>query len=182
MPRMTTRALAVPLVCAVWTGATALPAAAQANGSCAEKEVYRRLDFWLGQWSVVDSAGNRLGTNRIESILDGCAVMEYWTGAGGGEGRSLFYYEPGAAVWKQVWITGNAFVPGGTKEKTYTGRTDGGGVRFQGRIHRPEGSTYLDRTTLTPASDGRVRQHIEISFDEGSTWQTTFDAWYVRES
>jgi hypothetical protein len=38
----------------------------------------------------------------------------------------------------------------------------------------------LDRTTLTPLSDGRVRQVIEISRDHGTTWQTGFDAYYTH--
>jgi hypothetical protein len=38
----------------------------------------------------------------------------------------------------------------------------------------------LDRTTLTPLADGRVRQVIERSSDGGTTWTTGFDAMYVR--
>lgn len=182
MTRETTKALVVALFCILFTGTELSRAAAQTASGCTHVEAYHQLDFWLGHWSVVDAAGNRLGRNRIESVMNDCAIMEYWTAAGGGEGRSLFYYEPGAAVWKQVWITENAIVPGGTKEKRYAGRTADGGIRFQGMIQRPDGSTYLDRTTLTPASDGRVRQQIEISVDEGATWRMTFDAWYVREA
>ncbi len=26
---------------------------------------------------------------------------------------SLFYHEPAAAQWRQVWVTGRAFAPGG---------------------------------------------------------------------
>ena len=44
------------------------------------------LDFWVGEWDV-QVGGRMAGTNRIEKILDGCAVMEFWTGADGGEGR-----------------------------------------------------------------------------------------------
>ncbi len=32
-------------------------------------------------------------------------------------------------------------------------------------------SSYLDRTTLTPEPDGRVRQVIEISVDGRATWE-----------
>jgi hypothetical protein len=38
----------------------------------------------------------------------------------------------------------------------------------------------LDRTTLTPLPDDRVRQLIEISRDRGVTWQTNFDAYYAH--
>jgi hypothetical protein len=55
-----------------------------------------------------------------------------------------------------------------------------GGVRFQGEISKPDGTSYLDRTTLTPLTGDRVRQVIEISRDGGKTWQVTFDAEYRR--
>ena len=40
------------------------------------------------------------------------------------------------------------------------------------------GATYLDRTTLTPRPGGEVRQHIEVSTDQGASWRSTFDAVY----
>lgn len=57
-------------------------------------------------------------------------------------------------------------------------RTEDGGLRFRGRIPLPGGGSYLDRTTLTPIPGGRVRQVIEVSRDEGTTWSVVFDAVY----
>jgi hypothetical protein len=42
------------------------------------------------------------------------------------------------------------------------------------------GEIYLDRTTLTPLEDGRVRQLIEISTDGGHSWRSIFDGYYSR--
>jgi len=53
-------------------------------------------------------------------------------------------------------------------------------VRFQGRIVLPDGSSYLDRTTLTKIPNGAVRQVLEISRDDGETWNVGFDASYKR--
>jgi hypothetical protein len=40
---------------------------------------------------------------------------------------------------------------------------------------------YLqDRTTLTPLPDGRVRQLIETSNDDGRSWETRFEGFYRR--
>lgn len=121
--------------------------------------------------------GEQVGTNRIVKVLAECAIEEHWQGSGGGRGQSLFYYTPSDGAWKQVWVTEQATVPGGVKEKA---QVDGpeGSLRFQGTIIRPDGVTYLDRTTLTPDGFGNVRQHIEISTDSGETWRTTFDAEY----
>ena len=59
--------------------------------------------------------------------------------------------------------------------------TRNGGVRFQGEIPLEDNRSYLDRTTLTPLPDGRVRQVIEWSTDGGETWNIAFDAYYIRE-
>jgi hypothetical protein len=38
----------------------------------------------------------------------------------------------------------------------------------------------FDRTTLDPLADGRVRQLIEVSRDDGQTWVVTFEGFYLR--
>lgn len=146
--------------------------------ACDEVEGFHTLDFWVGEWEVF-SDDQLAGTNRIEKILNGCAIMEHWTGAGGGEGKSLFYYHPTTDTWKQVWITQQATRTGAVKEKELVaGFQDG--VRFRGRIPLPDGGFYHDRTTLTPLEDGSVRQVIEVSRD-GENWRVTFDARYLRK-
>ncbi len=136
---------------------------------------YRQLDFWLGQWQVVGAQGQPLGTNSILKILNGCALIENWKGAGGNEGKSLFYYNAMDKTWKQQWVTDG----GQVKEKHLIAALDSGGVRFQGELRRDDGSIILDRTTLVPLEDGRVRQVIEQSADGGETWRAGFDAVYV---
>jgi hypothetical protein len=149
--------------------------------ACADDEHYAVLDFWVGEWEVRTAEGQLQGTNRIEKVLNGCAVMEHWTGAGGGAGKSWFYYNNRTGEWRQIWMTSQATAFGGTKEKRLIAIFADGGTRFQGEIPLRDGGVVLDRTTLTPLDDGRVRQVIEISRDGGSTWSTTFDAFYVRK-
>ena len=141
-----------------------LTSPARAQTPCAEDPAYAALDFWIGEWEV-RAGGSIAGYNRIEKVLGGCALTELWTGAGGGEGRSIFYYIPARQQWHQVWVTQNATGPGGVKEKQLIETLDDGGVRFQGEIALVAGGTYLDRTTLTPLPNDEVRQHIEISTD-----------------
>jgi len=149
---------------------------------CADAAGFQKMDFWVGSWRVVGAGGEQAGINRIEKILNGCALLEHWTSAGGSEGKSLFYYNAATDQWKQVWVTGNATAPGGLKEKTLIEEHADGSLRFQGEIPVPGGGSYLDRTTLTPLPDGRVRQVIESSIDDGQTWNTAFDAYYVRDA
>jgi hypothetical protein len=140
------------------------------------------LDFWLGTWTV-SSRGQVVGTNRVEAILKGCAVMEHWRDVEGGEGQSVFYYDRATDRWKQVWLTDHAFRRGGTREKAeLRERTSSDRIMFQGNYPDPKsGLTITDRTTLTPQADGTVRQVIEISTDSGKTWRTTFDALYSSQ-
>lgn len=145
---------------------------------CDQLESFHRLDFWVGEWDV-EVAGELVGTNRIEKVLDGCAVTESWRSAGGSAGRSLFFYNSVTDTWKQVWVTQNATMPGGLKEKTLVETLEDGSLRFQGTVSLPGGGSYMDRTTLVPLPDGRVRQVIETSDDDGATWQVRFDAVYV---
>ena len=138
---------------------------------CRQSPRMHALDFWIGRWDVLQG-GQLVGTNTIESTLDGCAVLEHWRDVEGGEGTSLFYYNRSEDLWKQVWITDHALQIGGTKEKIeQKEHTASGRVRFQG----------IDRTTLARQEDGKVRQLIESTTD-GKTWRTTFDAIYQPSS
>ncbi len=159
----------------------AAPAGAQQSAppSCDSVPGFHQLDFWVGEWDVVDPDGEPQGTNRIEKILSGCAIMEHWEGAGGSAGASLFYYDHLAHTWKQVWVTERATAPGGVKEKRLVEELPDGGLRFQGVITRPDGHTFLDRTTLTPLDEGRVQQVIETSTDGGAEWQRRFVGIYL---
>ena len=145
--------------------------------SCDEKEEFHMLDFWIGEWNVYE--GNNLaGTNTIEKIVKGCAIIENWTSKGGSEGKSFFYYYPQEKRWKQVWVTQNPFSWGGVKEKEHIETLDNGAMRFQGKIISRNGKEIYDRTTLTPMENGQVRQVIESSIDGGESWKINFDAIY----
>ena len=150
-----------------------------AFSACGSEPRLHALDFWLGTWSV-SSNGETVGTDVVESILDGCAVLERWTDALGGKGVGLFWFDPVAHVWKQVWVTDDALQPFGTKEKSEVREfTTDSRVQFAGRhAAGTSGGTVLDRTTLTRLESGAVHQRIEISGDDGRTWETVFDADY----
>jgi len=154
-------------------------AAAGPAPACDAIDGFHVLDFWLGDWVVTSPDGERLGRNRIEKILDGCAVQESWTSADGGRGMSLFYFNAGNGLWKQVWVTSRATVPGALKEKQLVERTEDGSLRFQGVIVLEDGRSRLDRTTLTPMPGGRVRQVIEWSRDGGVNWTESFVGIYA---
>ena len=156
------------------------PAKPTPSHPCQDEPAYHQLDFWVGKWDVYDNHDGSLnGTDIVEKIVGGCAIVENWQEAdGSGEGKSLFYYENAKKLWKQVWVTD----AGPMKEKQMIEEYKDSGVRFQGEIPHLNGGSHLDRTTLTPLPGGRVHQVIEISRDAGKTWEITFDAQYRQAS
>lgn len=171
--------LPISALCLMLVILVGAPAAQDEIPPCESDPAFSWLDFWLGDWDVYVGE-KQVGTNHIEKILKGCAVIEEWRSATGSEGQSLFYYIPAIESWKQVWVTEYALVTGGVKEKQMIERFDDGSVRFQGSIQKSDSTAYLDRTTLTPISADSVRQVIEVSKDDGANWSATFDAIYVR--
>ena len=130
------------------------------------------LDFWLGQWSVRNRDGELAGTDRVERVLGGYAVLEHWRSVTGEEGKSLFYFDRSAGTWKQVWV-----IEGYVKEKALV-FAEPQRVRFQGHAY-VDGASFPDRTTLTVLPGGGVAQLIEYSLDDGVSWKTSFDAVYT---
>src|SRR5215470_10812296 len=145
------------LIISLAIGCSAAPppkAPAAAPPGCDAPE-YHRLDFWLGEWDVKDAHGALLGTNVVSRTLRGCAIEEKWTDAEGHGGQSLFYFDRGLGLWKQVWVTEE----GSFKEKREV--PGSAVVVFSGE---------RDRTTLEPLDGGRVRQRIEAHRGGGS-WE-----------
>ena len=170
-------ALAAPLT------AQPAPLPAPTSQPCREQALGRALDFWIGDWNVTNVDGSKAGENRIERILGGCAVIEHWHGVDAGDdGVSLFSYDAARHLWEQVWVSEDTSRPGGLKHQKLTGVLYANALRFAGRIVLRNGKTILDRTTLTPLRDGRVRQTIEESKDGGRTWRTAFYAYYNRKT
>lgn len=150
---------------------TAVPATPQPR--CASPEA-RAFDFWIGRWNVTEK-GQAAGVNVIESILGGCALLESWTGAKGGTGRSLNFYDAGDGAWHQTWIDnsgGALYLSGGFED---------GAMRMTGeRPASGENPPAKHRITWTPLPDGTVRQLWEAAPAAGGDWKVIFDGLYTR--
>lgn len=168
---------ALAAACLLLVTGTSSPAHAQLD--CSNNAELSQLDFWIGEWRVVDEAGQVLGRDTIFRLLNGCVIQEQWLGSQGGIGISLFYVSPQSGKLTQVWVTGQALAAGGTKEKAVTAFEHGESVVFEGSY--PAGdATIFDRTTLTRQENGDVHQLIEISRDQGETWERAFLGIYTR--
>jgi len=152
-----------------------LTAAMEANRVPCKQSEYRTFDFWVGDWDVVDKGGNPVGTGRVERVLSECALLETWHGQGGGsEGHSLSAWNPGLRHWEQYWLDTEGL------PIFFNGNFEEGELRLRGDSARRNGARLQRRQTFSKLPNGRVRQLSESSSDEGRTWQTEFDFYYVK--
>jgi hypothetical protein len=154
----------------------AIPASAQEKPvqGCKSAEA-RQFDFWIGEWRVTEN-GKPAGHNRIEPLLDGCALLENWIGAQGGAGKSLNFFDRDDGLWHQTWIdrSGGALF--------LSGRFSNGAMRLTGeRPASDKQPAMRHRITWTTQADGSVRQLWESSPPGKEEWATQFDGRYVRE-
>jgi len=132
----------------------------------------RQFDFWIGRWKVSES-GKPAGINQIERILEGCALLENWTGAKGGAGKSLNFFDREDGLWHQTWIdrSGGALF--------LSGKFENGAMRLQGaRAATDKQPATRHRITWTPLAGGKVRQLWESAPAGVDQWTTQFDGLY----
>jgi hypothetical protein len=137
----------------------------------------RGFDFWLGTWDVFSPDGRRVGTNRIEALLEGRVLQEHWQGNGGITGTSLNARDATTGRWHQTWVDSSGSV------LLLDGEPRHGGMVLEGLTPNEADPTLSDRNriTWTPSADGdEVHQLWEVSADGGATWTIAFDGRYRR--
>jgi hypothetical protein len=147
--------------------------AAEPAPGCADSQA-RQFDFWIGQWRVTEN-GKLAGHNHIERVLGGCALIENWSGAKGGSGKSLNFFDRNDGLWHQTWIDG------GGGALFLAGKFEDGAMRLEGERPGADGKpSTRHRITWTPLADGSVRQLWESTPAGKVEWTRQFDGLYVR--
>jgi hypothetical protein len=150
-------------------------AAQQTPPGCTAPE-HRQFDFWIGDWTVTDSAGTTpYGTNLLTSEESGCVLHEHWRASRGGTGQSLNFYDRQRRHWEQVWVASGGNV------LRLSGQLDGTSMVLEGDGVGPNGAAIKNRIVWTPQPDGRVRQLWSTSADGGKSWKVGFDGWYRKK-
>ena len=122
----------------------------------------RQFDFWVGDWDVFNTLGQKAGTNSVQLFSDGCGLLENWTNTTGGDGKSINFYDTGTGKWYQSWIgTGGGAL-------RYSGNFREGAMRFEGETIA-NGAKTLQKLTFTKLDENTVRQLFEASTDDGKT-------------
>ncbi|MEO8019423.1 MAG: hypothetical protein ABI769_16550 [Pseudomonadota bacterium] len=139
--------------------------------SCAGAQ-WHQFDFWIGHWKVT-AGGKPAGTSHIEAILDGCAFLEHWQSNGGGDGKSLNFYDRRDSLWHQTWIdrSGTAL--------NLAGKFENGAMRLEATSAASAGQPATrQRITWTSLPGGKVRQLWESAPVDKDEWTTQFDGLY----
>jgi tetratricopeptide (TPR) repeat protein len=146
-------------------------AATTANATpCEHTPENRQFDFWIGEWTVQTTTGQQAGTSKVERVLNGCALLENWSG--GGDGKSLNIYNVGKKQWQQFWVDS------GGEVHEYSGGLVNGDMRFEGPASDHAGNRTMRRMTFTRLDGGRVKQKGEVSPD-GKSWSLEYELIYV---
>jgi hypothetical protein len=148
---------------------------------CSRPE-YRQFDFWIGEWEAFGLKGAKAGDSKISLILDSCVILEEWTSASVQQGlryagKSFNTYNATTKQWQQTWVD-NA---GGANEYMQ-GKFENNQIIFTSTPFKfNKDSMAVRRMTFTNLSTIKLRQHGEISKDNGATWTTEYDLEYRRK-
>jgi len=140
---------------------------------CVDDPERHRFDFWIGEWNVTTPGGTTVGSSVIQPVSGGCALLENWTSASGGQGKSLNAYNPSLKQWQQYWIGQD-----GTPTEFRSSEFDGRSLAFFVKHDDP---LKMERLTFTPVDAATVRQHSETTEDGGKAWKTSYDFYYHKK-
>jgi hypothetical protein len=164
--------LAIPLFLSI---------AANAQKPCSRTE-YRQFDFWVGEWEAFGVNGAKAGDSKISLILDSCIILEEWTSAATTQGiryagKSFNTYNALTRQWQQTWVDnvgGSTEYLKGTFEKDRI-------IFISTPFKVAKDSMATRRLTFYNLDTKKVRQHGEITRDNGLNWVTEYDLEYRRK-
>ena len=148
------RIFGLAVITALLASGTQSLSAEEPLGSGCKDGATRQFDFWVGHWRVTEH-GKLAGDNRIEPILDGCALLENWTGAKGGAGKSLNFFDREDGLWHQTWVdrSGGALF--------LAGKFENGAMRLEGEraatSKQPATRHRIFRTPPDPGMTSPIR-------------------------
>jgi len=156
------------------TVVSATPAPAAPPRPCSSPQ-FRRFDFWLGDWRVVDPQGKSAGTNLVTAVYGGCALQEHWRGVSGDQGSSFNIFNSPSGTWHQTWVDNSGTL------LLLNGKSPRPGVMvLKGMRQTKSGRVVEDRITWTKLDESRVRQLWDFTANGGKKWSVIFDGTYIR--
>lgn len=163
-------------------------AQAQPNWNPCLDPAYHDFDFWVGDWNVTNRflqpdttwvvAG--AATNRVYSVLNGCAIIEHWKGNMGPRpirGFSIRAYDAIKEKWVLVlnWPSPNQ-VGFGILEGVFT---HGRGEFFSEGMTN-EGERRITRYSFSDINEQTFRWDAAYSTSNGYNWHTNWIMEFAR--
>ncbi len=148
---------------------------------CSRPE-YRQFDFWIGEWEAFGKNGQKAGDSKISLILDSCIILEEWTSASVNQGiryagKSFNTWNTATKQWQQTWVDN----VGGTNEYLQ-GKFENNKIIYTSSPFPISKDTMaIRKMTFTNLSPEKLRQHGEISKNNGISWTTEYDLEYRRK-
>ena len=154
-----------------------LGAHAQAPSQGCDSPESKQMDFWIGDWeaSYVVNGSAVKSSNRITKVLDGCAILEEFTGPPATTliGRSYSMYDRFSGQWKQTWVDNS-----GSYLDFVGGVVDGN--RVFAREFQRQGKTVKQRMVFRDVKSDAFKWLWQRSDDGGTTWTTNWEIDYRR--
>ena len=136
----------------------------------------KRLDFWVGDWELTYTSGGKeaKSRNRITKTLDGCVVLEEFTGAPGTklDGRSYSTYDRATRRWKQTWVDNTA------SYLDFDGATVDGNMAFVRSVTRADKVTHQRMVFRDVKADSLT--WLWQASPDGQAWTTQWEIAYRR--
>ena len=138
----------------------------------------KQLDFWVGEWELTTVGGQGAGNksrNRISKIMDGCVVLEEFSGGGASKlnGHSVSTYDRATRQWRQTWVDNTASyldLKGGVVD---------GNMSFW-REAESQGKKVKQRMVWRDVKADSLKWLWQRSLDDGATWNTQWEIDYRR--
>ena len=155
--------------------------ALQAQLPCS-KPAFRQFDFWIGEWEAFGLNGQKAGDSKVSLILDSCIILEEWTSASVSQGiryagKSFNTWNAATKQWQQTWVDN----VGGSNEYLLGKFEDNKIIYRSSPFPFNKDTMAIRKMTFTNLSPGKLRQHGEISKDNGTSWTTEYDLEYRRK-
>lgn len=143
---------------------------------------HRQFDFWLGEWEAFATNGSKAGDSKVSLMLDSCTLLEEWTSTSVQNGlryagKSFNTFNATTGNWQQTWVdnTGrtNEYLKGSFTKNKMAFTSD--------PFPFIKDTMAIRRMTFTNLEDNTLRQHGEISKNNGQSFQTEYDLKYRRK-
>ena len=136
-----------------------------AQSDCTDDPRHAALARFVGAWEVVSAEGSLEDTVEIRPILGGCSFEGVRREGGEETARSLIYLDPATDRWAERWVAR------GGATGLFEIEIVGDGFLYSGAMHSRAGDRTPMRISVEPRPEGGFSQRLELSLDDGTTWE-----------